>query len=156
VVPFIPTNGKGFDPAVAPSVVKLKVIDPKGTIPTSSVFVSFIGVGGRSYGGPLDNEGAIKAVMPSGRYYTDFLVVDTHYGPPTNPPAFFIEANEERDLGIVSLSDKSAFTDTALEAEVGQTLKQESGMAKIFSLIVKLLLAILKEVRGLRSDMLVR
>jgi hypothetical protein len=94
--------------------------------------------------------------MPSGRYYTDFLVVDTHYGPPTNPPAFFIEANEERDLGIVSLSDKSAFTDTALEAEVGQTLKQESGMAKIFSLIVKLLLAILKEVRGLRSDMLVR
>ncbi|GEM_PF-6943012 len=156
VVPFTSVNGRGFDPATAPSIVRIKVLNPNGSTPTSAVFVSFIGVGGRSYGGPLDREGNIKAVMPSGRYYADFLVVDTHYGPPPNAPAFFLEANEERDLGVIQLSNVSSFTDTALEAEVAQTLEGERGMAKIFSLIVKLLLAILKEVRGIRVDMLDR
>ncbi len=154
VVPFISVDGRGFDPATAPSQVRLTVRDPRGNIPTSPVFVSFIGVGGRSYGGPLTNDGAITAIMPSGRYYADFLVVDTRSGPPANPPAFFLEANEERDLGVILLSDVSTFTDRALEAEVNETLEEKGGFGKVFGLIVKLLLAILKEVRGIRVDML--
>lgn len=103
--------------------------------------------------------------MPSGRFYADFLVVDTKFGPPSNPPAFFLNANEERDFGVLVLSQNSQFTDTSLEKEVSSTLEEANtsggsgsvkGFSKIFSLIVKLLLNILQEIRSLRSELLTR
>lgn len=94
--------------------------------------------------------------MPTGRYYADFLVIDTKLGPPSDPPSFFLEANEERDFGVLVLTEQSSFTDTALEAEVSATLEGKGGFAKIFALIVKLLLAILREIRGLRSELVGR
>lgn len=158
VVPFESTSGKAFDAATAPSKVKLKILDPNGNVPTIPVFITFVGVGGRTYGGPIDREGALETVIPSGRYYTDFLVIDTKLGSPDNPPSFFLEANEERDFGAFLLTDKSSFGDAPLEQEFGATLAggKPAGFARIFSLIVKLLLAILKEIRGLRSEILSR
>ncbi|MEK7139857.1 MAG: hypothetical protein AAB805_00875 [Patescibacteria group bacterium] len=145
---------RAFDPATAPGTVSLSVRMPDGTPPTVSVFASFVGVGGKTFGGPLDKDGAITVTMPQGRYYTEFLVVDTRYGPPNDPPSFFLDANEEQTFGPLLLSHTSSFTDTALEAEVEKTLSEEKGgMAKILSLIVKLLLAILREIRGLRSEL---
>lgn len=154
VVPFQPNDGHAFDAATAPSKAKLKILTSSGSVPTIPVFVTFVGVGGKTYGGPINREGTIETVMPTGRYYADVLVIDTKFGPPTNPPSFFLEANEERDLGILMLTETSSFTDTALEQEVATTLDGERGFAKVFSLIIKLLLALLKELRGLRSDLL--
>lgn len=137
----------------------MKILDPNGNVPTVPVFVTFVGVGGRTYGGSIDKEGNLETVMPTGRYYTDFLVIDTKFGPPDNPPSFFLEANEDRDFGTFILTAKSSFTDASLEKEVSDTIgpdKSQGGFAKIFSLIIKLLLAILKEIRGLRSDILQR
>ena len=146
---------RAFDVATAPGKVHLSVLMPDGTAPTVSVFTSFVGVGGKTFGGPLDKEGAITVTMPQGRYYAEFLVIDTRYGPPNDPPSFFLDANEEQTFGPLLLSGTSSFTDSALEAEVAETLKDEkSGFAKIFSLIIKLLLAILQEIRGLRSDLI--
>lgn len=156
VVPLVSTDGHAFDAATAPSRVKLKVLNPDGSVPTIPVFITFVGVGGRTYGGPLDREGAIETIMPTGRYYADVLVLDTKFGPPSDPPSFFLEANEERDFGALTLTDKSSFADEALEREFATALEGKSGFAKIFSLIVKLLLAILKELRGLRSELLGR
>ena len=109
---------RAFDPATAPGTVSLSVRMPDGTPPTVSVFASFVGVGGKTFGGPLDKDGAITVTMPQGRYYTEFLVVDTRYGPPNDPPSFFLDANEEQTFGPLLLSHTSSFTDTALEAEV--------------------------------------
>lgn len=156
MAPFESSTGKAFDPTTAPSKVRLKILDPSGNAPTIPVFVTFVGVGGRTYGGPIDREGALETIMPTGRYYTDFLVIDTKLGPPADPPSFFLEANEERDFGVLVLTDKSSFADTALESEIASTLEGKGGLAKIFSLIVKLLLAILKEIRGLRSELVGR
>lgn len=159
VVPYTRTDGKAFDPFIAPSKVRLKILDNAGNAPTVPVFVSFIGVGGRNYGGPIDREGAIEVILPTGRYYADVLVIAANLGPPQNLPAFFLEANEERDFGVFTLTDKSSFADPVLENEIASTLDSGSGkggFAKIFALIVKLLLAILREIRGLRSELLVR
>lgn len=158
VEPVVPVarDGHAFDPATAPSKVRLKILNADGSVPMIPVFVTFVGVGGRTYGGPIDREGGIATIMPTGRYYTDILVLDTKSGPPSDPPSFFLEANEERDFGALVLTDKSSFTDSALEAEVSSVLESKGGFAKIFSLIVKLLLAILKELRGLRSELLGR
>jgi len=154
VVPFQPNGDRAFDAATAPSKAKLKILTSSGSAPTIPVFVTFVGVGGKTYGGPVDKEGSLETIMPTGRYYTDILVIDTKLGPPTNPPSFFLEANEERDFGILTLTETSSFTDTALEQEVATALDGERGFAKVFSLIIKLLLALLKELRGLRSDLL--
>lgn len=153
VVPFDSTDGHGFNPATAPSKVHLQILDPKGNVPTSSVFVSFVGAGGKTYGGPIDREGKITVIMPTNRYYTDILIIDTKFGPPSNPPSFFLEGNEERNLGVLVLSDVSSFTDASLEKEVAATLDSGSptGFAKIFSLIIKLLFEILKQIRLLRT-----
>lgn len=159
VVPYTRTDGKAFDSAIAPSKVRLKILDNAGNAPTIPVFVSFVGVGGRNYGGPVDREGAIEVILPTGRYYADVLVIATNLGPPQNLPAFFLEANEERDFGVFTLTDKSSFADPVLENEIASTLDSGSGkggFAKIFALIIKLLLAILREIRGLRSELLVR
>lgn len=156
VVPFESRDGRAFDPVVAPSKIRLKILDPGGNVPLSPVFVSFIGVAGRTYGGQVNREGIIEAVAPTGRYYTDVLIIDTKLGPPNDPPSFFLEANEDRDLGTVFLTDQSSFQDQALQSEVAGALEQKSGLAKIFSLIVKLLLAILQEIRSLRSELAAR
>jgi hypothetical protein len=162
VVPFESKDGKAFDPATAPSKVRLKILNPDGSVPAVPVFVSFVGVGGRTYGGPIDREGAIETVMPTGRYYTDILVIDTKFGPPANPPSFFLEANEERDFGVLLLSDKSSFTDSNLEREVAASFDGHGGgglikgLARSFALIIKLLLQILQEIRSLRSELLSR
>lgn len=156
IVPFISANGSGFDPATAPSKVRLKILNPDGSVPIVPVFVTLVGVGGRTYGGPIDREGNLETIMPTGRYYTDILVIDTKAGPPANPPSFFLEANEERDFGVLVLTDKSSFTDSALEREVAATLDGNGGLAKMVSLIVKLLLAILKELSSMRSELLGR
>lgn len=158
VVPFQSQGGKGFDAAIAPSKVHIKITDSAGGAPIIPVFVTFVGVGGKTYGGPVNREGVLETVMPTGRYYTDILVIDRKIGPPRDPPSFFLEANEDRDLGVLTLSDQSAFTDTNLEREVADTLEADGtrGFAKFFALIIKLLLSILQEIRGLRSEMLSR
>lgn len=162
VVPFVSENGRAFDPAIAPSKVKIKILDPEGNVPKTPVFISYIGVGGRTYGGQINREGIVETIMPTGRYETDFLVIDTKLGPPANRPSFFLEANEDRDLGVFLLTNQSSFQDEELEKEMADTLgantvgtENRGALAKIFALIVKLLLAILNEIRSLRSDMMI-
>jgi len=163
VVPFVSQDGRAFDPAIAPSKVKIKILDPEGNVPKTPVFVSFAGVGGRTYGGQINTEGVAEAIMPTGRYETDFLIIDTKLGPPAIRLSFFLEPNEDMDFGVFLLTNQSSFYDKALEEEMAGTLgtgavgnESQGALAKIFSLIVKLLLAILQEIRSLRSEMLVR
>jgi|GEM_PF-4124211 len=154
VVPFTSTNGLGFNPETAPSKVTIRIVTPDGQVPTVPVFVTYVGVGGTTYGGPIDRQGQLETVLPSGRYYTDILVVSTDYGPPTNPPSFFLDSNVSKDFGVLTLSSNSAFVDPNLENQVATTLNSTSGMAKVLALIVKLLLSILQEIRSMHADMI--
>ncbi len=150
-----PQQSKTPDPAIAPSTVSITIFTPDGAAPTIPVFVSFVGVAGKTFGGTINREGNLTITMPQGRYYTEILVIDTKYGPPQSTPSFFLGAGEEQVFGPLLLSKKSSFADPVLETEIAATIKNEGGgFSKIFSLIVKLLLAILNEIRSLRSELI--
>jgi len=125
-----------------------------GTPPPFPVFVTFVGVGNKNFGGKINANGELKVIMPTGRYYTELMIINTEYVQGEDGPSFFLEANEERDLGVIRLKPKSEMTSQSLEdktlednilAEAGSI----KGIGKVLVLIVKLLMQILKEIRAI-------
>lgn len=161
VVPVKP--GQNFDPAIAPSKVTISVFMPDGSSPPFPVFVTFVGVGNKNFGGKINANGELTVTMPSGRYYTELMVINTEYIQGEDGPSFFLEANEERDFGAIRLIPKSeqdkigqSLEDQTLEANILSEVEDSKGMGKILLLIVKLLIRILEEVRAIASQMAVR
>lgn len=145
-----------FDSAIAPSKVTVTVLMPDGTSPSFPVFVTFVGVGNRNFGGKIEANGRMTTIMPQGRYYTELMVVNTKYVQGESGPAFILESNEERDLGIIRLALKSekgqTMSDSILENNLNNELEAgNKGLASILSMIVKLLMQILEELRSLTS-----
>jgi hypothetical protein len=145
-----------FDPATAPSKVTIRVLMPDGTPPPFPVFVTFVGVGNKNFGGKINADGELKVIMPTGRYYTNLLVINTEYVQGEDGPSFFLEANEERDFGAIRLISKSEMTsqkleDKALEENILAEAESAKGIGKILVLIVKLLMKILEEIRAIAS-----
>lgn len=143
-----------FDPAIAPSDVTISVLMPDGTPPPFPVFVTYVGVGNKNYGGRIDANGSLTVTMPQGRYYTELLILSTDYVLHGDGPSFFLEANEERDFGALQLVPKTQdvsrpLADSTLEENLVREAGTPGGMAKILLLIVKLLMQILEEVRAL-------
>jgi secreted PhoX family phosphatase len=141
-----------LDSATAPSKVTIRVIMPDGTPPSFPVYVTFVGVGNKNFGGKTNTDGVVAVTIPSGRYYTDLLVVNTEYVQGEDGPSFFLEANDQRDLGVIKLVPKSESTsrslaDTSLEKDISAQAESTTGVGKVLFLIVKLLMQILDEVR---------
>lgn len=151
-----PAPAPVIDPATAPSKVIIRVIMPDATPPPFPVFVTFVGVGNKNFGGKINANGELTVIMPSGRYYTDLLVISTEYVQGEDGPSFFLEANEERDFGVIRLMPKSEMTsqslaDKSLEEDILAQAESAKGIGKILVLIVKLLMKILEEVRNIAS-----
>ncbi|MBU1091993.1 hypothetical protein KKA27_03995 [Patescibacteria group bacterium] len=149
-----------FDPAIAPSKVAIKILMPDGSSPSFPVFVTFVGVGNKNFGGKIDANGELKVTMPQGRYYTELMVVSTEYIQGEDGPSFFLEANEERDFGAIRLAPKSEqerrgqnLEDKALEEnildELDSVAGESKGLGRVLVLIVKLLMQILQEVKNI-------
>lgn len=161
VVPVKP--GQNFDPATAPSKVTIRVFMPDGTSPPFPVFVTFVGVGNKNFGGKIDANGELTVTMPSGRYYTELMIINTEYIQGEDGPSFFLEANEGRDFGAIRLISKSeqnkrgqSLEDQTLEANILSEVGDSKGMGKILLLILKLLMKILEEVRAIASQLVGR
>ena len=148
-----------FDSAIAPSKVTISVLMPNGTPPSFPVFVTFVGVGKKNFGGKIDANGQITVTMPQGRYYTELMVVNTQYIQGEDGPSFFLESDEERNLGVIKLIPKSeqnnvgqSLSDKTLESNLDNELGTgNKGLASVLSMIVKLLMQILEELRSLTS-----
>ena len=148
-----------FDPAIAPSKVTISVLMSNGTPPSFPVFVTFVGVGKKNFGGKIDANGKLSVTIPQGRYYTELMVVNTKYIQGEDGPSFFLESNEERDLGVIKLISKSeqsnigqSLSDKTLESNLDNELGTENkGLASVLSMIVKLLMQILEELRALSA-----
>lgn len=143
-----------IDPAIAPSKITIRVIMPDAIPPPFPVFVTFVGVGNKNFGGKINANGELTVTIPQGRYYTELLVISTEYVQGEDNPSFFLEANEERDLGTIKLMPKASQTsqaleDSALEANILQEVESTEGIGKILVLIVKLLIKILGEIRAI-------
>lgn len=139
------------DPAIQPSEVTIAVLMPDGTPPPFPVFVTFVGVGNKNFGGRVNANGQLTVSMPTGRYYTELMVINTQYVQGEDGPSFFLEADDKVDLGGIRLISKSAATrsveDQAIEADIGEA----QGLGKVLALIVKLLMQILEEIRSISS-----
>ena len=136
-----------FDPATAPSKVTIRVLMPDGTPSPFPVFVTFVGVGNKNFGGKINANGELSVTMPQGRYYTELMVISTEYIQGEDGPSFFLEANEERDLGAIRLLPKSeqdkrgqSLEDKTLEDNILAEVGEAKGLGKILFLIVKLLM----------------
>lgn len=142
----------GIDPAIAPSKVTINVLMPAGVPPPFPVFVTFVGVGNKNFGGKINANGELTVTMPQGRYYAELLVISTEYVQGEDGPSFFLEANEERDLGAIKLMPKADQTsrvleDIVLEADILREAESAKGVGGVLVLIVKLLIKILEEIR---------
>lgn len=131
---------------------------PDGSASPFPVFVTFVGVGNKNFGGKINANGELTVTMPSGRYYTELLVISTEYVQGEDGPSFFLEANEERDFGAIRLMPKAAQTsqkleDSSLEANILKEAENAKGIGKILVLIVKLLMQILEEVKAIAQKM---
>ena len=148
------------DLAIAPSQVTIKVLMSGGNPPPFPVFVTFVGVGNKNFGGEIDANGELSVIMPQGRYYTELMVINTEYIQGEDGPSFFLEADEERNLGLISLISKSeqnkrgqTLEDQTLEDNLLLEAESAKGMGKILVLIVKLLMKILEEIRSIASQL---
>lgn len=124
---------------------------PDGAPPSFPVYVTFVGVGNKNFGGKINANGELTVTMPSGRYYTDVLVISTEYVQGEDGPSFFLEANEQRDFGVIRLMPKSEITsqssaDKSLEKDILAHAQSTTGVGKILFLIVKLLMQILEKI----------
>jgi hypothetical protein len=142
------------DKATSPSSAKLTVLMPDGTPPPFPVFVTFVGVGNKNYGGKINNNGEANVIIPSGRYYTDIMPINTDYVQGEDGPSFFMEADATRDFGVIKLKLKKDVTnqniqEKTLEENIIKDAQTQSGMGKILALIVKLLMKILEAVTAL-------
>lgn len=145
-----------IDIATAPSAVTIKVLMPDASPPPFPVFVTFVGVGNKNFGGEVNANGELSVIMPQGRYYTELMIINTEYIQGEDGPSFFLEANEERDLGLIRLIPKSEqskrgqpLKDQTLEANILTEAGEAKGIGKILVLIVKLLMQILEEIRAI-------
>ncbi|MEA2113296.1 MAG: hypothetical protein U9P63_01385 [Patescibacteria group bacterium] len=148
------------DPAIASSQATIKVLMSGGNPPPFPVFVTFVGVGNKNFGGEIDANGELSVIMPQGRYYTELMVINTEYIQGEDGPSFFLEAGEERNLGLISLISKSeqdkrgqSLEDQALEENLLLEAESSKGVGKIMILIIKLLMKILEEVRAIASQL---
>lgn len=146
------------DPVTSPSTVTIRVLMPDGLPPTFPVFVTFVGVGNKNFGGKIDANGGLTVIMPTGRYYTEFMIISTEYFQGEDGPSFFLEANEKRDFGAIKLMPKTnqvfqTIQDASLEADILSEVESAKGVGKILFLIVKLLIQILDEIRGIASQL---
>ena len=100
------SSAPAFDPAIAPTTVKLQVSLENGGVPDFSVRAYFVAVGGKKFEAEMDPDGQISAELNMGRYNIELETGDESYRVKGDAPAFVIPSNEERDLGIVYLTNK--------------------------------------------------
>jgi hypothetical protein len=136
---------KAYDEATAPGQVSLTILDKNGLPPAFQTFVSFIAVGGKTYGGAVDKDGLIAVTLPSGRYYVEILSTDPNQVAPPDLPGFFLEPEDALTFGPFFLQEKTE--PTKEEKQIQAKLEEPSGLASILSTIMHLLGEILKEVR---------
>ena len=116
--------------------VKLIIKTPDGLPISFPVYVNFINSStGLSYGGPTIN-GIASYKIPVGDYYTKMIILDTNFKEPTLPVIFQLKADEDKDLGLATLTVVGIQDDTALLLKSTETT---GGIAKMLVLIVKLL-----------------
>ena len=136
---------RAYDEATAPGTVSLTILDRYGLPSSFQIFVSFIGVGGKTYGGAADKDGLITTTLPSGRYYVEILSTDPNQVAPLDLPGFFLEPEDALTYGPFFLVEKTE--PTQAEKQIQATLQQPSGLASILNTIIHLLGEILKAVR---------
>lgn len=136
---------RAYDSATAPGTVSLTVLDKNGLPESFQTFVSFVAVGGKTYGGAVDKDGIITTTLPSGRYYTDVLTTDPNKVAPPDLPGFFLEPEDTLTFGPFFLAEKTEPTQE--EKQIQAKLEEPSGLASILNTILHLLGEILKEVR---------
>ncbi len=104
-VPVVPAPV--FDPATAPASITLKVrmAETKKAL-KFPVTINFVAVGGKRTEVTADKDGNLSLSLASGRYYTEVAVSDSDYKLVGDGPAFFANANEEQDLGVVYITEK--------------------------------------------------
>lgn len=144
------------DKSTSPSSAKLTVLMPDGSVPPFPVFVTFVGVGNKNYGDKINSNGEANVIIPSGRYYTDVMPINTDYVQGEDGPSFFMDANATRDFGVIKLKLKSEATnqnlqDKTLEDNIIKEAQTEGGIGKILALIVKLLMKILEAITALAA-----
>lgn len=136
---------RAYDAATAPGTVSVTVLDKNGLPESFQTFVSFVAVGGKTYGGAVDKDGLITTTLPSGRYYTDVLTTDPNQTAPPDLPGFFLEPEDDQTFGPFFLAEKTEPTEE--EKQIQAKLEEPSGLASILNTIMHLLGEILKEVR---------
>jgi hypothetical protein len=134
-----------YDSATAPGTVSLTVLDKNGLPESFQTFVSFVAVGGKTYGGAVDKDGNMTTTLPSGRYYTDVLTTDPNKVTPPDLPGFFLEPEDTLSFGPYFLAEKTEPTQE--EKQIQAKLEEPSGLASILNTMIHLLGEILKEVR---------
>lgn len=136
---------RAYDSATAPGTVSLTILDKNGLPESFQTFVSFVAVGGKTYGGAVDKDGLLTTTLPSGRYYTDVLTTDPNQVAPPDLPGFFLEPEDTLTFGPFFLAEKTEPTEE--EKQIQAKLEEPSGLASILNTIMHLLGEILKEVR---------
>ncbi|MCX6761478.1 MAG: hypothetical protein NTY33_01335 [Candidatus Moranbacteria bacterium] len=100
-------SAPAFDPAIAPGVIRAKILlADTEKAPDFSVRIKFIAVGEKIFETKTDKSGKIEISLNSGRYYAEVLPEDNTYRLKGDAPAFFLEANSEKDLGELDLIKK--------------------------------------------------
>lgn len=95
------------DPAIAPGEIKLKVfLKDNNATPNFPVSVKFIGVGGKTFETKVNSSGNAQIELSSGRYYGEIISDNNNYKLFGDPPAFFVNAGEKKDLGEYYLAKK--------------------------------------------------
>ncbi|MEI6587594.1 MAG: hypothetical protein WCO05_01450 [Candidatus Moraniibacteriota bacterium] len=102
----IKANEFAHDPAVAPGKVRAKILLEDDIVPNFTVLVEYVGVGEKKFETEIDESGEAKIELTSGRYYGEVLSKDGGYRLKGDGPAFFLNANEEKNLGTFYLVKK--------------------------------------------------
>lgn len=121
--------------------VRVTIMLPNGLPSDLPVYVNFVNnVSGQSYGGPTIN-GLASYKIPAGDYFVRLVILDPNYQEPRNPTIFHLDANEDKDLGSISLEATSKADGTTGLTTVANST---GGVTKLLMIIIKMLGEILQ------------
>lgn len=102
----IEANEFALNPAIAPGKVNVKILTENDSVPNFAVSIKFISVGGKVFEAEIDKSGLMEIELVSGRYYAEIVNKNENYKLKGDGPAFFLNANEKKDLGTYYLVKK--------------------------------------------------